>query len=96
MNYYLDVADDLLQRLRDLHAEAERAGQLDAFAEGARWIYKRLQTIPHATGEIKYLTRLGDPVHLVVSGPLAMNYVIHEQPPVVWVIKADRLLARDG
>jgi hypothetical protein len=94
MSYRIDVAADLIQRLRDLKAEAQVAGQADRFAEGVRSIHFRLVNGPHSAGEIQYRTGLGDPVHVVASGPVAFNFVIHDATSVVWVIKIERLLAR--
>lgn len=94
MPYKVDVSRSLLQRIRDLYQEAVEAGQGAAYAVALRQLFEELKTAPEKLGEIKYHTpHLRDPVHLVARGPLALNFVIHESPPAVWVIKVERLLA---
>lgn len=94
MSYRVDVPGRLLQRLRDLHREAVRAGQEVPFEDGVRSLYRRLEANPAAVGEITYRTKLDDPVHVVAEGPVSFNFVIHAATSVVWVTKIERLLAR--
>lgn len=92
---YRVIASTLMQeRIRSLTLEAILLHQTDVGACLQEFLQK-VTSNPQETGEIKYHTPTGMPVHLIVCPPLAINYAIHSPSEVIWVVKVERLFAAD-
>lgn len=91
MAYRVDWSVLLERRMEELQAEALESGQGNAFRVGLERLLDRLEGKPHDVGEIAYRTPMGFPVHVAVSGPTAINFVIYESHQAVCLTKIDRL-----
>lgn len=85
-SYGVHMSQRTRAHLRKLHVEANEVGKGPAFVTAFRRIVERLQNDPWTFGEPSYrLPAVKLQVRKAVVGPLAVDYGVHEEKPLVFI-----------
>jgi hypothetical protein len=72
--------------IRQLKKDAAKAGLATQFLNHLAALLQRLRDNPHAVGELyRHYPHLELTVYLAVSGPVAIDFGVHETQPLVFV-----------
>ena len=94
--YQVHYSKAIGESIRQLQRQATRRGQGKAFLAAFRRIVRAPQRDPNAVGEPLYrLPNLRLNVRTVVIAPLAIDFAVSEDHPLVF-IKSGRLLSTPG
>lgn len=80
------TSQQLLGALEHIKQQELQKGEGKRFLNALRSLYDRLRRDPHAFGEALYrLAGLRLTVYSGLSGPLAVQYAIHDEKPLVFI-----------
>jgi hypothetical protein len=93
MAYHVAVSGVMAARIRRLQRQAKRQGRGEAFLASIQEVYQQLRDDPADLGEPNYrLSRLGLEIRTCVVPPLAVDFAVHLDKPIVF-LKGVRLLS---
>jgi len=94
--YQVHGSAAIAERLWRVQERAAREGRGEKVLEAVRHIYERLQNDPTTVGEPLYrLPNLRMEVRTVVYGPVAIDFGVCEDQPLVF-LKGIKLLSKDS
>jgi hypothetical protein len=90
--YEVHASDVIVKNLRRLQRQAARQGRGEEALTALRHIYQRPHQNPDAAGEALYrLPAIRMQVRTIVVRPLAVDFAVHEDRPLVFIKRVQLL-----